>query len=649
MSIRFIGRSLALLALVVATSTLASTIRRGTSAQTALHLLDYVAVDYPGAVREGKVVDAQEYAEQVEFAGQVVVLLQGLPEQPERPDLIRGAQTLEQLVRDRQPAARVAAASADLRQSLIRAYSLVVVPPRLPDPARGRALYRELCTSCHGERGMGDGPAGRGLEPPPANFHDAARMARRSVHGLYNSITLGVHGTAMTSYAQLPEDDRWALAFYVSQLSLTSGELARAETAWKRVQHTATFANLENLVTLSTDEVSARFGADAAAAHEWLRAHPDALAARGTTPLQLSADLMRRSLAAQRSGDAPAARQLALSAYLEGVEPIEPRLDAVDARLRGRIEREMMAYRSQLGSGASTADVEARAKTVLDLLERADRKLQEGTLGAGALFVASLLILVREGLEAILVLAAIIAFLVKSERRDALPWVHLGWIAALAAGSATWFVATYVTRLSGASREMTEAVSALFAAGVLLYVGVWLHSKAHAQAWQHFVHEKVGRALGRRTLGALASVSFLAVYRELFEIVLFYQALWAQAGPGGGRSLLAGVAAAVAVLALIGWGVFRYGLRLPIGRFFTVTSLVLAVLAVVFVGQGVSALQEAGAIGVRTIDFIRVPALGIFPTLQTLLAQVASAAIVAVSFAWIHWRRAPGVAPIDGR
>jgi len=138
-----------------------------------------------------------------------------------------------------------------------------------------------------------------------------------------------------------------------------------------------------------------------------------------------------------------------------------------------------------------------------------------------------------------------------------MPWVHFGWVTALVAGAATWFVATYIVSISGASREMTEAVSALCAAVMLLYIGVWLHSKANARAWQRFLHEQVGGALGRKTLWALASVSFLAVYRELFEIVLFYQALWAQAGDVGGAPLVAGVGTAAAMLALIGWGVFR--------------------------------------------------------------------------------------------
>jgi high-affinity iron transporter len=126
----------------------------------------------------------------------------------------------------------------------------------------------------------------------------------------------------------------------------------------------------------------------------------------------------------------------------------------------------------------------------------------------------------------------------------------------------------------------------------------------------------------KKTLWAMAAVSFLAVYRELFEIVLFYQALWVQAGTEGRGPLFGGIAAAAAVLLVFGWLIFRYSMRLPIGPFFTVTSVMIAVLAVAFAGQGVAALQEAGRLPANSVDFVTIPALGIFPTLQSLAAQL---------------------------
>ncbi|HEY0338309.1 MAG TPA: FTR1 family protein, partial [Burkholderiales bacterium] len=267
-------------------------------------------------------------------------------------------------------------------------------------------------------------------------------------------------------------------------------------------------------------------------------------------------------------------------------------------------------------------------------LERAGEKLNGTALSPMSAAVSAFIILMREGLEAILVLAAIIAFLVKAERRDALRYIHAGWIAALALGVLTWFIASYAVAISGAGREMTEGVTALVSTLILLYVGWWLHDKSHAHAWRAFIEQRLAGALSRGTIGALASLSFLAVYREVFEMVLFYEALWVQAGEAGHSFAIGGIIAAAAVLALIAWLIFRYGVRLPIGLFFAVSSAFLAVLAIIFVGQGVGALQEAGAIDATIIAAPRIPVLGIFPTVQSLCAQGLVLTLVLGVLAW---------------
>jgi high-affinity iron transporter len=193
--------------------------------------------------------------------------------------------------------------------------------------------------------------------------------------------------------------------------------------------------------------------------------------------------------------------------------------------------------------------------------------------------------------------------------------------------------------MSGAGREITEGVTALISTAILLYVGWWLHDKSHASAWRQFIEQRLAGALSSGTIWALASLSFLAVYREVFETVLFYEALWVQAGDAGHGGVIGGFGAAAAALALIAWLVFRYGVRLPIGLFFGVSSAFLALLAVVFAGQGIGALQEAGAISATLIEAPRVPMLGIFPTVQSLGAQGFVLAVVLAVFAW---SRLPG-------
>jgi high-affinity iron transporter len=519
-----------------------------------------------------------------------------------------------------------------------------VVPRRVPDLARAPALYRQHCAACHGAEGRGDGPAGKGLEPPPSNFHDAARMAQRSAYGFYNTITLGIAGTAMAPFGQLSEDERWSLAFFVANLATAPDTLTRGAAAWRSGQARSVFPDLGNVATLSTSEVRERFGERAALVQAYLRAHPEALVAARPAPLDLATAKLAESVAAYRGGDRAGAQRLAVQAYLEGFELVEASLQHVDAELVRATEREMMALRNLMREAAPAAEVAAQAARVERLLEQGREALTGGTLSAPAIFASALLILLREGIEALLVVAAIIAFLVKAGRRDALPLVHAGWASAIALGLFTWVAAAALVEVSGATREVTEGVTALVASGMLVYVGYWLHTHASAVAWQRFVRAQVGAALARGTLGAMALVAFLAVYREMFETALFYQALWVQAGEAGREAFFAGILTAVALLAVIAWAIFRYGVRLPLGPFFIATSLLLCALAVVLAGKGVAALQEAGVIPADPIAFIRVPALGIFPTAQSLVAQALVLGAV-VALLWYSRLAARNAAP----
>lgn len=151
------------------------------------------------------------------------------------------------------------------------------------------------------------------------------------------------------------------------------------------------------------------------------------------------------------------------------------------------------------------------------------------TLSNATLFSASLVILLREGLEALLVVIALVTVLVRTGRRDGLRYVHLGWVTALVGGVATWAAAQSLVSISGASREVMEGVAALLAAVVLLYVGIWMHSKTHAAQWQAYIQQHINSHLTAGTLWGLGLLAFIAVYREVFETVLFYQALLTQA------------------------------------------------------------------------------------------------------------------------
>ena len=440
----------------------------------------------------------------------------------------------------------------------------------------------------------------------------------------------------MAGYPQLSDEQRWALAFLAANFHTPKERLAQGRELWERRDELAAPLNLTLLATLSENEISIRYGDQTGMVFAYLRAEPqllsDALSASRQANLRFASEQLDHALSNYRIGDRDGAQRFAIAAYLEGFDPIEPSLDNLDSQLRRDIEREMMRVRQLLSGDSPTATVAQQIAHTQNLLKQADQLLSQGKLSAGGAFASALFILLREGLEAILVLAAVITFVIKSGRREALVYIHAGWGGALLLGGLTWAAATWLVDISGANREITSGVTALIASAMLIYVGFWLHDKAHAQAWTKFLRDQVGAALEKKTLWTLALISFFAVYREIFETVLFYQALWAQTGEGTRSALWGGMLTAALVLTAIGWGLFRFGIRLPLGPFFSGTSILLAILAVIFAGQGVAALQEAGVVAANAVDFISLPMLGIFPTAQTLLVQASVIGILLLCF-----------------
>ena len=290
----------------------------------------------------------------------------------------------------------------------------------------------------------------------------------------------------------------------------------------------------------------------------------------------------------------------------------------------------LLKNRAEVSTAAAAVD------RIQGLLSEAQQAIERTHLPASAIFLSAFVILLREGLEAILVLAAILRLAGQGRASGCLPYVHAGWVAALVLGGITWFVASYVIAISGSTREVTEGVTALVAAAVLLYVGFWMHDKAYAERWQTFLQGQLRDALSSRTMWALALVSFLAVYREAFETVLFYQALWVQAAPNH-LPLLGGFVSAAASLAVLGWLIFRGSVRLPLGLFFGATSWLLALLAVVFVGKGIAALQEAGTLPLDPVNFPSIPALGLYANWQGLVSQALVLLLVAGVFAYTRY------------
>ena len=622
---RFLAWLLIPLAVLCSTRLLADTVD---GVPQALHGLDYIAADYPQTVQGGKVINESAYRDQLDSIKAVQDLISSLPTKPDQAALVQGINSLRSAITERQEGADVARQSRQLAAKLAVAYEISQAPIITPDPTRGAPLYVQHCSVCHGDAGAGDGPAGVGLTPPPSNLRDSARMDRLSLYAIYSTLGLGIEGTDMPAFAdQLDDRQRWDLATYIASFSAQPNAAAAEKTY-----------NIADLARQTPAEIQAAEGPQAAAIYRAQRAQPPQVKRGPAQLLDYTAATLDKSIAAYRAGDHDQAYDLSVAAYLEGFELVESSLDNVDANVRKDTEKSLMAYRQSLQDGLPVAQAQQRLDTAKGKLKESADLLGSDGLSWSLSYISGLLILLREGLEAILVLAAILAFLRNTGQQSAVRSVNVGWGLALLAGLATWGLAAYVIDVSGSQRELLEGATALFASVMVLWLGVWMHDRRHAAAWQDYIKSSLVGGGGRF---GFATLAFFSVYRELFEVILFYETLWLQAGPAGHNAVLAGGATALVLLVGLAWVILRGSAKLPLSLFFSINAALLCALSVVFAGHGVKALQEAGIFGTRPVPFFDFDWLGIHADAYSLGAQAVAVTAIVLLYgrSWLAEKR----------
>ena len=620
------------LALLLALSGSAAANPANETAERTVHLLEYVAVDYPGAVVDGRVVSDVEYQEQLSFVGLVGTQLTGIGV-PASDPLMTELAALRKLIDEKRGTEVVTAARA-LAAEVRQRFRVGLLPPRTPDLAHGKQLYAEACASCHGATGKGDGPNAAQHDPRPADFTDRERALTLPLSAVYATITFGIDGTAMASFAEAyDEASRFDLAFYVGSLAFTDAEVAGGGAALEKSPAAAATVvhGLGELIRRPASVLGEDDGSLAIVAY--LRRHPEALADAGVSFGLVRARLLE-SRAAYEAGDAARAVDLAVSAYLDGFEPLEPALSTMDDPLRLTIESDFLRYREGIQQGAATETVMDAYASLRRNLDQASDKLESGEFGPLAAFFSSLTIMAREGFECVLLIVALTGILRRAGQREALRYVHGGWMLALIAGGATWLAAQRVLEIGGFERELIEGVASLLAMAILFYVSYWLIAKVSSQRWQAFLQERIQSALSRGSLWTLAAIAFVAIYREVFETILFYEAISAQAGESGRNAVIAGAGAGLLLLAGLALVTFRFGLRLPMRRFFVVSSALLYAFAVMLAGHGIAALQEVGMLRATHVPFVRIEVLGIYPTAESLGLQ--ALLLLAAAFAGLR-------------
>jgi len=631
-----------------------------------------------GIDKQGRLISASEYQEAVDFLKDARNAASRLP----RERAVPAGALLDSII-----AAVDAKKPPELLDALNRRLAGVLgseaaleLPTKALDVAEGQKLYQENCASCHGALGLGDGPAAASLNPKPPAIGSGKQMAGVTPAMIYRKTTVGVTGTAMPAFAsKLTPEQRWNVVMYLGTLHHAPQQVAEGEglyfqncTSCHGVAGVGNGAVSRVLSSLPPELASFAWQVErsdsqmvaairdgkpstpmpatqltqtqAASLVAYLRTMPMRPRSFADAPAQDSGSanaaarnslaLLEQSLTAMRSGQRSDAGEHALDAYLE-FEPIETPARARNPGVVSSMERLYTEFKVAVQENDLRGATRAR-----DAIEASMPKVLALTTPAGSgweAFLQSFLIILREGFEAILVIGAVVAFLLKTGHRERLKSIWMGIGLALLASGLTAVALRTALKAIPASGEIIEGLTLLIAVAVLFSVSYWLISRVEAAKWQQFIREKVTTALDHGGGRALAFVAFLAVYREGAETALFYQALFSE-GAHVVLPISLGIVAGFAALAVVFTLFYRYGVRIPLRPFFSVTSVLLYYMAFVFIGTGFRELQEGNFVPITPIPGLpTVEALGFYPTWQTVLAQFVLLALFVFAVAKTFW------------
>jgi len=632
-----------------------------------------------GVDEQGRLTAASEYQEAVGFlddARDIADRLTGDRANAARPildSIITAAQA-------HRPPSELGALERRFAESL-GSDGALELPVAALDLAQGKTIYDRTCAQCHGVTGHGDGPQAALLDPKPVPLGDPKVVGGVTPAIMYRIASVGVAGTPMVGFAgALTPQQRWNVVSYIISLRATPAQVADGEGlylqqcaschgptgagdgmyahslsklppeigtfAWQVGRNDDSLARMVHGGMPGTSMPGAPMLTDAQvrALVSYVRTLPAKNA--GTTTVASAADtgaagaarnvtaLLEQALASVRLGRAAEAGDKSFDAYL-AFEPLEGPARAKNPGLVARMEKLFGDFKAAVrvndvhGAEHARDVIEANLPAVVELTQPAG--------SATEAFWQSFLIILREGFEAILVIGAVVAFLLKTGHRERLRSIWTGVGLGLVASAATAVALKTILSAVPASSELIEGVTLLIAVAVLFSVSYWLISRVEAAKWQQFIREKVTDALQHGGGRALAFVAFLAVYREGAETALFYQALFSE-GAHLAVPLSLGIVVGFVALAVIFTLFYRYGVRIPLRPFFSVTSVLLYYMAFVFMGKGIRELQEGNAISMSVIPgFPHVEALGLYPTWETVLAQLLLLMLFVFALAKTFW------------
>jgi high-affinity iron transporter len=582
-----------------------------------VHMLNYLSNDYKNAVENGKVKSEDELKEMIGFAGNIDKEIKALKINTSQKDTLLGfSAKIVELVNNHEDQSKLKDVSASAKRFLLLNTGLKTFPTNYPSISKGKTIYTENCAKCHGDKGNGEGEDGKLLDPKPRNFLDNEKMSGISPFAAFNTVRYGIEGTGMKAHNNLTDSEVWDVAFYV--LHLRHGQKTK----------TAPTLSLEQIATKSDDELKTLVDGQSLSA---IRTYePDS---SNEKAIDKAKSLLAKAHDLCLASDLEGADKLVTLAYLEGIEPYEFELKKTNPELIPVIEKQIAKIHETI-QNKEAAQTVRELKKLDELLVKVESSV--GGKDYKPLFSAfmTLSILMREGLEALLVIIIFMNILSVTNLEQWKKYVHLGWISAIGVGVLLWMGLGEIIKSSKLKMELLEGSLTLTAVFLLVYVGFWLHKKSSIEQWKEFIQQKIKSETGKASFWGIFSLSFLVVFREIFESILFISTVDIQSRGEHRLYILLGCLIAFALIIVLYFIFTKVSKNIPFKKIISFSIAILSVLAVTLVGKGIHSFQEAGIINQSFLNFEAIDLLGIFPTWQTLSAQLAM-----IVFLWFLYKK----------
>ncbi len=607
--------------------------------RTFINLLDYIGTDYQNSVKRGTIVNVNEYNEMNEFTEKSIRLFSKFSSAINSDDVIiikNDLAKLKKLIEVKADEKDVYDIVAKIRTKILKLNIISVSPVKWPDILNGANVFKTSCASCHGINGDGNGVLAKNLKPKPANLLNDNSMNAISPFQIYNTIRLGISGTSMPPFNSLSDNEVWDASFYVSSLRYKDKYKLTQDSLLQIYNKAAAKTSLKEISTLSDKVLLTKFKTDNKLDTLYLASlRLYNVQKSKIVSIDIASTYLSEVLSLYKNSKYEKAGDKALTAYLEGIEPFEQQLQTIDSELKNKLESIMYKLRADISDRKPLEIINVDISKAKTLINDAAAVLSDKNFTFWFAFLMAASIILREGIEAFLIIITILGVLKSIKATDAIKWVHGGWIFALIIGIISMFFVNMIISFGAQSRELMEGIGSLIAVILLLYVGFWLHGKTEAKKWKEFVENKILKLVSGKNMIGLAIVSFIVVFREAFESVIFLSAVNLEIDKTSQNGIYLGAVSSLILVLVLAWIAFKFASKLPVMKLFKYSAMIIAALSVIIAGKGIRAFQESGYSSITNIPInFNVSYLGLYPTLETIAAQAIVLTIIVALWAY---------------